>query len=140
MARLRDVVFDAAHPPSLARFWAAALDGYDVAPYGPDDDPEFDPTVLVERADGGRPRLWFQLVAEAAAGKVGKNRVHLDVDADDRAAEVARLVALGATVHEVHQEWTTLLDPEGNELCVFGPAPPVSPPAPPTTTGARSAR
>jgi len=33
MARLHDVVFDCRHPASIARFWAAALDGYEVAPY-----------------------------------------------------------------------------------------------------------
>jgi len=27
------VVFDSYHPASIARFWAAALDGYEVAPY-----------------------------------------------------------------------------------------------------------
>jgi Glyoxalase-like domain len=56
LARIRDVVFDCRHPASLARFWAATLDGYAVAPY---DDaelerrrgqgmfaPEDDPTVL----------------------------------------------------------------------------------------------
>ncbi|WP_276206319.1 VOC family protein [Thermoactinospora rubra] len=32
MARLHDVVFDCARPASLARFWAAALEGYEVAP------------------------------------------------------------------------------------------------------------
>ena len=55
-------------------------------------------------------------------GKEVKNRVHLDLQADDRAAEVERLVSLGATV--VHDkdawdvQWTTLADPEGNEFCV----------------------
>jgi hypothetical protein len=39
MARIGDVVFDCAHPASLARFWAAALD-----------------------ARGDAPRLWFQRV------------------------------------------------------------------------------
>ena len=33
MARLKDIVVDADHPAALARFWAAALDGYAVAPY-----------------------------------------------------------------------------------------------------------
>ena len=33
MARLHDVVFDSRHPASIARFWAAVLDGYGVAPY-----------------------------------------------------------------------------------------------------------
>ncbi len=33
MARIQDITFDCRHPASLARFWAAALDGYAVAPY-----------------------------------------------------------------------------------------------------------
>ena len=33
MARIRDVVIDSRHPASLARFWAAAREGYGVAPY-----------------------------------------------------------------------------------------------------------
>jgi hypothetical protein len=35
--RIRDVVFDSRHPASLARFWAAALDDYEVAPYDEDE-------------------------------------------------------------------------------------------------------
>ena len=90
MATLADIVFDCAHPASLARFWAAALDGYAVAPYDDEElarlralgihDVEDDPSVLVE-AGAGRPRLWFQRVPEA---KVVKNRVHLDVRAPRR--------------------------------------------------------
>jgi len=125
MARIRDVVFDCDHPASLARFWAAVLDGYHVAPYDDAElerlrtagihDPEDDPSVLVESAPGVRPRFWFTRVPEP---KAGKNRLHLDVRADDRAAEVARLVRLGATVLAVLDDWTTLADPEGNEFCV----------------------
>jgi hypothetical protein len=33
MARIHDVVIDASHPASIARFRAAVLDGYQVAPY-----------------------------------------------------------------------------------------------------------
>jgi predicted enzyme related to lactoylglutathione lyase len=33
MARIHDIVFDCHRPAPLARFWAAVLDGYDVAPY-----------------------------------------------------------------------------------------------------------
>lgn len=43
MARLADIVIDCAHPAALARFWAASLDGYAVAPY---DDEELGATVL----------------------------------------------------------------------------------------------
>ncbi|TDB99422.1 VOC family protein [Nonomuraea longispora] len=123
MARLRDVVVDCRHPASLARFWAAVLDGYAVAPYDEDelarlrangiDDPEDDPTVLVE---GGPPRLWFQHVPEH---KAVKNRVHLDVDSDDPGAEIARLTELGATVVATRDDWVIMADPEGNEFCVF---------------------
>jgi hypothetical protein len=126
MATLKDVVIDCAHPASLARFWAELLDGYAVAPYGDEDmaqlramgidDPEDDPGVIVE---GPGPRFYFQQVPE---GKVAKNRMHLDLWSDDRDAEVARLVALGATLLE-HQpppddDLIALADPEGNELCL----------------------
>ncbi|TDD17181.1 VOC family protein [Nonomuraea diastatica] len=123
MAKLRDVVVDCRHPASLARFWAATLDGYAVAPYDEAelarlrangiDDPEDDPTVLVE---GGPPRLWFQHVPEH---KVVKNRLHLDLDADDPAAEIDRLTGLGATVVDTRDDWVVMADPEGNEFCVF---------------------
>ncbi|PZF84433.1 VOC family protein [Jiangella anatolica] len=124
MAVLSEIVVDCRHAPSLARFWAAVLDGYEVMPY---DDaevarlaalgltPETDPTVAV---GGPGPTLFFQQVPEP---KTVKNRVHLDVEAADRAAEVDRLVALGASVHSVQKTWTVLLDPEGNEFCVAQP-------------------
>jgi hypothetical protein len=122
---IREVTFDSPHPASIARFWAAALDGYDVAPYDDAelerlrglgiDDVDDDPTVLVVRADGGTPQLTFQLVPES---KMVKNRVHLDLVADGRAAEIARLTGLGARVLAEYDHWTTLADPDGNEFCV----------------------
>jgi 8-oxo-dGTP pyrophosphatase MutT (NUDIX family) len=118
MARLHDVVVDCRHAPSLSRFWAAALDGYAVAPYGPEQDPETDTNVLVESSDG-HARLWFQQVSES---KVVKNRVHLDVVCDDVTAEVERLVALGAAVVAARPNLphglVSMRDPEGNEFCV----------------------
>jgi hypothetical protein len=129
MGRLHDIVFDCQHPAALARFWAAALDGYQVAPYDDAelarlramgiDDVDDDPTVLVHGP--ALPRYFFQRAPE---GKVAKNRVHLDLTADDPEAEVQRLVGLGATVlhrqDEGEHRWVTLADPEGNELCVRG--------------------
>jgi hypothetical protein len=125
VAHLHDIVFDSRHPASLARFWAEALDGYRVAPYDEQelrrladngiDDPEDDPTVLVE-AGHGRPRYFFALVPE---GKVAKNRVHLDLAADDPAAEIARLVELGAVAVHHYEGWVQMTDPEGNEFCVL---------------------
>jgi Glyoxalase-like domain len=48
----------------------------------------------------------------------GTSRVHLDIESDDCAAEVARLTALGATTVERHGEWTVLEDPSGLRFCV----------------------
>jgi Glyoxalase-like domain len=125
MSALADVVFDCRHPAPLARFWAAALDGYRVAPYDDAelarlaalgvDDPEDDPSVLVEPSAGTGPRLWFTRVPEP---KTGKNRVHLDLRAPDVEAEVERLVGLGALVLAEVEDWVVLADPEGNEFCV----------------------
>ncbi|MFD7307408.1 VOC family protein [Promicromonospora sp. NPDC059942] len=125
MARLHDVVFDCRHLASLARFWALVLDGYEVAPYDDEElarlrtlgvhDPEDDPSVLVE-GPAGAPRLFFNAVPEP---RTVKNRVHLDVRAPDRDAEVARLVAAGASEVGRHEDWVVLADPEGNEFCVF---------------------
>jgi hypothetical protein len=56
--------------------------------------------------------------------KAVKNRVHLDLttSADDREAEIERLLALGAVRVDIGQtgteSWTVLADPEGNEFCV----------------------
>ena len=124
MARLRDIVIDAANPAALARFWAQALDGYDVRPYDAQEierlaklglTPETDPQVAV---DGPGPTLWLQQVP---AKKTERNRVHLDLVCADRIAEVARLLALGATVREEHGGFTVMQDPEENEFCVLDP-------------------
>ncbi len=128
MAILQDIVTDCTHPAALARFWAQALDDYEVAPYDDDErarlrtigviDVEDDPTVLVQpTGEGTGPRLWFVSVPES---KVVKNRVHLDLRATDVAAEVDRLVALGARVVEDRGTYVVLADPEGNEFCVVG--------------------
>ncbi|RNE66608.1 glyoxalase [Cryobacterium tepidiphilum] len=54
--------------------------------------------------------------------KTVKNRLHLDFVPDDQAAEVERLVALGARhvdIGQGEQTWVVLADPEGNEFCVL---------------------
>ena len=62
------------------------------------------------------------LFAKVPEGKSAKNRMHLDLAAADREAEVARLVELGATrvtdMDEWGYQWTVMQDPEGNEFCV----------------------
>ncbi len=59
-------------------------------------------------------------------GKTVKNRLHIDLaphTSDDRDAEIARLLSMGATRVNVGQtgdeSWDVLADPEGNEFCVL---------------------
>jgi hypothetical protein len=122
MSKLKDIVFDCPKPSALARFWEQVLEGYSILPYDDEEiarlaalglTPETDYSVIMV---GPGPRVCFQQVPE---GKVTKNRVHLDLIADDPKAEVERLCALGASVHHEGDGWTTLLDPEGNEFCVM---------------------
>jgi len=140
MATDFQVVVDCAAPHELADWWADAL-GWQVeaqdeafirrmidAGYATDDETTTHNGALVWKTgaainspDPNRPRVLFQEVPE---GKTVKNRMHLDlrVGAERREAEVARLVAAGATeLHRASQgphEWATLADPEGNEFCV----------------------
>lgn len=110
----------------MARFWAEVLDDYRVAPYDPDEldrlramgiiDTVDDPSVLVEPVSGLGPRYFFQLVPE---GKQAKNRLHLDLVADDVATEIDRLAALGARVLAEHRGHVVLADVEDNEFCLL---------------------
>ena len=106
------VTIDCAEPRALVEFWTKALD-YEVKA---DMDGFF---VLLGPKTGDGTGIGLQKVAEP---KAGKNRVHVDFSAEDRPAEVARLVALGAKEQEEHTvpglTWTVLTDPVGNEFCV----------------------
>ena len=105
------VVVDAADPLALGRWWAEAL-GWVVVDDAAD---EYEIRPEKDRLPG----LLFVPVPE---GKTVKNRLHLDFRPDDRDAEVARLLALGARrvdVGQGEQTWVVLADPEGNEFCVL---------------------
>jgi Glyoxalase-like domain len=113
---LAAVVLDTPDPAELAPFWVAAT--------GWTAEREVDDDVRLTRPDGLGPRLELLCSDDA---KVGKNRLHLDVApfaADDHAAEVDRLRALGAVdvdVGQGTQTWVVLADPHGNEVCVLSP-------------------
>jgi hypothetical protein len=107
------VVVDAAQPATLALWWANAL-GW-VVTFEADGEYEIRPTP--ERLPG----LVFVPVPDP---KATKNRLHLDFRPDDQAAELDRLLALGARrvdVGQGEQAWVVLADPEGNEFCVLAP-------------------
>ena len=49
----------------------------------------------------------------------GAPRVHLDIHTTDRAAEVARLQRLGATLVDDGEHWAIMRDPAGLVFCVI---------------------
>ena len=95
-------------------FWSAAL-GYEPRT-GADDD-----FVLLKPRDGAGPNVSLDRVR---APVQVPPKIHLDLYAEDQAAEVQRLIGLGAT--EVHwdkqppdADYVILADPEGNRFCVI---------------------
>lgn len=91
---------------AAAAFWAGAL-GYRVDLAHPGsrdryrqlDTPGDQPMVQIQRVDH-------------------ESRVHLDIETDDIAAEVARLEAIGATVHARLERWVVMQAPSGQRFCV----------------------
>lgn len=65
------------------------------------------------------PTLAFQRVPEPPQGK---NRIHLDLAAEDPVAFTKRALELGGSKEADHQvggfHWAVLADPEGNVFCV----------------------
>ena len=121
MGRIHEMVFDCDKPSVLARFWADMLDGYAVRPYDEAEiarlaamglTPETDPTVMV---DGPGPTLCFQNVE---GRRYDNNRVHFDIEVDDPAGDVARLLERGAETVRVMPTYTVMRDPEGNQFCL----------------------
>lgn len=110
------IVFEPADP-MVGRFWSAAT-GWPIV-YDQDGD------TAIRASDGRGPFTTFG--PSTGAAKTGKNRLHLDVapPADgDQAAEVERLIALGARRIDIGQgdvSWVVLADPDGNEFCVLTP-------------------
>jgi len=119
-----EVTIDAKLPSKLAAFWAQALIGYTVRPYDQAEidrlaaqgfDPETDPTVPI---DGPGPTIWFQ---KSEQENEAPNRLHFDLKYNRRDHEQARLEGIGAAVREYRTNHTVMLDPEGNQFCLFDP-------------------
>ncbi len=97
-----------------AEFWSAALD------YVPRTENDDDFVLLRPRSGIGPNVSLDQHRSELTIPP----RIHLDLYAEDQAAEVERLIGLGAT--EVHwdkrppdADYVILADPEGNRFCVI---------------------
>jgi Glyoxalase-like domain len=106
--RLHGLVIDSADPAAQARWWAALMGGTVT------DNPEHYSTVS---GVPGMPILTMDFVPVPEPKQV-KNRIHVDVVADD----VALILDAGASMLAARGEdrrWDVVADPEGNELCVF---------------------
>ena len=115
--RIQSVLFDCHDMNRVATFWQEAL-GWRRTHEEPSE-------IVLEppagsREDGIVPDLLFLPVPEE---KTVKNRLHIDLRPEDQAAEVERLIGLGATRISVGQgpeaTWVVMADPEGNEFCVL---------------------
>jgi hypothetical protein len=93
---------------AAADFWSRAL-GRPVLAADPGDD-----RYRTLQADAREPLLMVQRVDHPS-------RIHLDIEADDIEAEVARLEALGCQRVEKIRSWWVLLAPTGQKFCVVRP-------------------
>jgi Glyoxalase-like domain len=121
MARLKQLVVDSRKPSSLARFWAAALDDFEIRGYDEHEvarlasfgrTPETDPCVIL---DGPTLEICFQEVDVRATSK---RTMHLDIETYDRVNERNRLVALGASIVQDFETHTWMRDPEQIDFCL----------------------
>ena len=113
MIRIGSVVLRVDDLQRQSEFWTAALD------YVPREE-EDDDFALLRPRDGVGPNLSLDQVRSELHIPP---RIHLDLYAEDQAAEVKRLIGLGATeVHcdkrPVDADYVILADPEGNRFCV----------------------
>ena len=108
-SRLATFVIDckAADLAEASRFWSAAL-GYAVTPVAEDQR-----YATIENPEG-EPRLLLQAVDH-------DSRVHLDIETDDKEAEVKRLEALGARRLANVKRWVVMEAPTGHRFCVVNP-------------------
>jgi predicted enzyme related to lactoylglutathione lyase len=115
-ASLHHIVIDAHDLPGLAGFWADVL-GWRILS-------QREREVVIGPDPTSPVGICFMPVTEP---KVVKNRVHLDLTtaADEREAEIERILTLGAQRVDIGQtgteSWTVLADPEGNEFCIVRP-------------------
>jgi predicted enzyme related to lactoylglutathione lyase len=114
MLRVGSVVIRVDDLERQAAFWTEALDY--VRREGDADD-----FTLLRPRNGEGPNVSLDRVRSEL--KIPP-RIHLDLYADDQAAEVKRLVDLGATeIHwdkrPVDADYVILADPEGNRFCVI---------------------
>jgi catechol 2,3-dioxygenase-like lactoylglutathione lyase family enzyme len=121
---LGSTVLDVSDVRRAARFWCDAL-GYEPRDGWEDEDlvaGRF--VVLRPRGAGVGAQLSLQREDAPKRATDAANRAHLDLYATDRAAEVRRLEALGATrapdwPYPADADFVVMRDLDGNEFCVI---------------------
>ena len=112
MLRIGSIVWGVRDVPGAIRFWSEALR------YRPLRPPSEDWAILVP-ADGEGQQMAITLVS---SDPQTHQRHHLDLYASDRAAEVERLLGLGASRvdwrYPEGADYVVLADPDGNTFCV----------------------
>jgi catechol-2,3-dioxygenase len=107
------VVIDCNDFAGMYEFWRQVLG------YVPREAPE-EGWVVLQDPEHLHVNVSLQKVPEPRAGK---NRLHFDLYTNDQAAEVDRLLALGATrvprAAEADEDFVALQDPEGNVFDVI---------------------
>jgi len=113
MVRVGSIVLRVDDLERQVAFWTAALD------YVPREE-QSDDFALLRPRNGMGPNLSLDQVRSTVQVPP---RIHLDLYTEDQAAEVGRLIELGAS--EVHwdkrpadADYIILADPEGNRFCV----------------------
>jgi catechol 2,3-dioxygenase-like lactoylglutathione lyase family enzyme len=102
--------------PAVGYFWSEVL-GWPLV-WNQDDE------TAIRSRDGGQ---FITFGGPPEAPKHTKNRLHIDIappKEGDQAAEVDRLISLGATRIDIGQgdvSWVVMADPDGNEFCVLTP-------------------
>ena len=86
-------------------FWSAAT-GYAVA--------DSDERYSKLRTPEGQPQILLQAVDHPS-------RIHLDIETDDKEAEVARLEKLGARRVGDVKQWVVMEAPTGHRFCIVDP-------------------
>ena len=115
MLRVGSIVIRCDDLPRQLAFWSAALD---YVPREGDDPNDF---VLLRPREGPGPNVSLD---KWHAPLHVPPRIHLDLYTEDQAAEVERLIGLGATRVEwdrmpADADFVILADPDGNRFCVI---------------------
>jgi predicted enzyme related to lactoylglutathione lyase len=119
MLSIGTVVVGVGDFPRAVAFWTQALNYVPKREVKPDDD-----FMILVPVEGAGAHLALD-VSESPVQPYP--RIHLDLyagDATDQAAEVDRLVSLGATRvdwdrYPEHADFVVMADPEGNRFCVI---------------------